>query len=137
MQLTKKVLGSIVARLRKGSTLGEESRALGMNRNGPLREALRQHLGSKKAYDELITKAFETRPGPRASTKNKKATTPKKKAKNPPPDEGSSSDDNGEGEPQDLVEAMSGEQEEERRGELEQNGVAGVEAEAERMMSLV
>ena len=60
-QLTKKTLGSIIARLKKGSTLGKETKALGLSGNGPLRRALIQHLGGKPAYDALMTKSREKR----------------------------------------------------------------------------
>lgn len=146
-EITKKALGSIVSRMKKGtSTLGQESKALGINRNGPLRAALVLHLGSQEAYTALIGKSWEQRLRKKATgTKRGKKTSTKKAAraktadKNPSPDDGnskdSSDDDDSSGEPQDLCTLMSGGQEEERREELEQNGVAGIDT--EQAMSLV
>lgn len=46
-------LPAIVARLKAGATLTDESRALGFTHNEKLRRALRQYMGAK-AYDELM-----------------------------------------------------------------------------------
>lgn len=140
IQLTKTVLGGIVARLQSGkTTLGKESKALGISRNGPLREALRQHVGSKEAYLALIAKAWEKRPRTKGTGTKKasRAKTPKKKLLPDDDSKDSNNDDEDSGEPQDVVEAMSGGQEEERREELVQNGVAGVDVDVDQVMSLV
>lgn len=136
---TKKILDSVVSRLKKGtSTLGKESKALDINRNGPLRAALKQHLGSKKAYDELISKAREKRSS--STDTNKKASKAKATKKNSPPGDSSkdsSDDEDSSGEPQDVVEAMSGGQEEERREDVEPNGVADADVDVAQALSLV
>jgi len=73
-QLTKKALGAVVTRLRKGSTLGQESKKLGLSGNGPLRGALIEHLGGRPAYDALMTKSREKRPSRLAGGKKDNKT---------------------------------------------------------------
>ena len=51
--ITKAILPDIIERLRNGAPLIGESKALGYSHNGPLRTALREHLG-KDGYDALM-----------------------------------------------------------------------------------
>lgn len=139
MQLTKKTLGGIVARLKSGkTTLGQESKALGMSGNGGLRKALVEHLGSKQEYNELMTKSREKRPSTtrvnRVKNRHHQQQAPKKTAaEDEPPDNEDNEDSSDDEAPEDVCTLMD--QGEERREELEQNGTAG--ADAEQLVSVI
>ncbi len=52
----------ILPRLKKGqTTLGAERDKLGLSGNGPLRKALTELLGSKKAYSDMMAAARKTK----------------------------------------------------------------------------
>ncbi len=52
----------ILPRLKKGeTTLSAERDRLGLSGNGPLRKALTEILGSKKAYGEMMAAARKTK----------------------------------------------------------------------------
>jgi hypothetical protein len=54
LEATDKRLPEVVERLKAGSALIEESKKLGFSHNGPLRAALRKHLGGGVQYDALM-----------------------------------------------------------------------------------
>lgn len=45
---------AIIERLKAGATLQDESKALGFSHNGPLRAALREHLGGVVQYNAIM-----------------------------------------------------------------------------------
>ena len=130
MLVTEKTAREVLARLKNGTaTLTQEQKRLGLPGTRVLRRVLVKLLGSREAYREMMTGVRE---------KRRESLSPdddddERQVVEEEIDDGSSDDED----PQDLCTLMSGGQEEERRREFEPSGVAGVEAEAEQVMSLV
>ncbi len=64
--INEKDLPAIVTRLQNGAPLIGESKALGFSHNGPLRDALRKHLGMP-GYDALMSAKRPVMRAPRAA----------------------------------------------------------------------
>ena len=68
LKATDERLKGVVERLRAGASLLAESKAMGFTHNGPLRAALRKHLGGVVQFDALMSgRKGRRKTGPAAS----------------------------------------------------------------------